>query len=238
MRDVTSPGSDAANLEAMGEAVAYQAAMRQLVVDSLGLHTAGTCVLDFGAGRGDYAADIQRQQPADVLCLEPDRALHHHYPEGLPVVASLAHLRAGVDGAYSLNVFEHIEDDVGALRELARHCRPGACIFILVPANPKLWTAMDTLVGHRRRYMPDTLRAVVDQAGLALVDEGWFDRTGYFATRAYQLLQRVGLRGSGQAGAVSKLQIRVFDGLFKVLEPTLSRFAFGKNCWVLAKVPE
>ena len=238
MRDMTAPSCDAANLEAMGEAVTYQAAMRQLVVDSLGPHTADASVLDFGAGRGDYAAGLQRQQPAEVLCLEPDRALHQHYPADLPVVASLRDLRAGVDSAYSLNVFEHIEDDVGTLRELARHCRPGARIFILVPANPKLWTAMDTLVGHRRRYMPDTPRDVVRQAGLTLVEEGWFDRTGYFATRAYQLLQRAGLGGSGPAGAVSKRQIRVFDMLFKVLEPVLARFEFGKNCWVLAQVPD
>lgn len=235
MRD-TTPSSDAANLEAMSEAVTYQAAMRALVTQALDLSAPDTCVLDFGAGRGDYAASIARLQCAEVLCLEPDRALHGQYPAGLPVVASLGQLRAAVDGAYSLNVFEHIDDDVGALRELARHCRPGARIFILVPANPRLWTAMDTLVGHRRRYMPDTLRRVVDQAGLELLSEGWFDRTGYFATRAYQLLERTGLLRA-RAGAVSKRQLRLFDALFKALEPMLSRFAFGKNCWVVVKVP-
>jgi hypothetical protein len=96
---------------------------------------------------------------------------------------------------------------------------------------------MDTLVGHRRRYMPDTLRRVVDQAGLELLSEGWFDRTGYFATRAYQLLERTGLLRA-RAGAVSKRQLRMFDALFKALEPMLSRFAFGKNCWVVVKVPD
>lgn len=233
----TAPSSDAANLEAMSEAVTYQAAMRGLVTQALGLSAPGICVLDFGAGRGDYAASIQRLGCAEVLCLEPDRALHRHYPAGLSVVDSLGQLRAAVDGAYSLNVFEHIEDDVGALRELAHHCRPGARIFILVPANQRLWTAMDTLVGHRRRYMPDTLRRVVEQAGLELVGEGWFDRTGYFATRAYQLLEHTGLLRA-RAGAVSKRQLRVFDALFAILEPLLSRFAFGKNCWAIAKVPD
>jgi SAM-dependent methyltransferase len=237
MRDEETPGCDAANLEAMGAAVRYQAAMRQLVATSLKL-SIDAPVLDFGAGRGDYAVELAREQGADVTCLEPDQALHRHYPAGMRVLASLAQLRPGsVTSAYSLNVFEHIDDDAGALRQLAARCEPGARVFILVPANPKLWTAMDTLVGHRRRYMPKTLRAVAENAGLTVISEGWFDRTGYFATRAYQLLHKVAGGKQTRAGEVSKVQIKFFDGLFRFFEPALSRLPFGKNCWILAEIP-
>ena len=237
MRDEETPGCDAANLEAMGAAVRYQAAMRKLVARALEL-TVDVPVLDFGAGRGDYAAELARELGAAVTCLEPDQALHRHYPEGMRVLASLAQLRPGsLSCAYSLNVFEHIEDDVGALRQLAARCKPGARVFILVPANPKLWTAMDTLVGHRRRYMPNTLRALAEHAGLTVLAEGWFDRTGYFATRAYQLLHKLAGSKQARAGEVSKVQIKCFDILFRVAEPLLGRLPFGKNCWILAEIP-
>lgn len=233
-------GYDAANLEAMGEAVTYQAAMRQLVLNKLDLHWRSGTVLDFGAGRGDYALAIQSGSAMNVVSLEPDTTLHPHYPVDMPVVSSLADLTdTPVDCAYSLNVLEHIDDDVQALRELAARCQPGAYIFMLVPANPKLWTPMDTLVGHRRRYMPDTLRLVTERAGLLVVEEGWFDRTGYFATRAYQLLHRMGVLKQQGAGTVSKRQIRLFDALFRLSEPVMRglRLPFGKNCWVLAQLP-
>lgn len=239
MHSSQNASCDAANLEAMAEAVAYQAAMRRLVIDALALGAGLGRVLDFGAGRGDYATALQRHTDMTVYSLEPDYGLHRHYPVGSPVVGNLNRIEpASIDRAYSLNVLEHIEDDVQALRDLASRCRPGAHVFVLVPAHPKLWTPMDTLVGHRRRYLPDDLRDVVDQAGLALVDEGWFDRTGYFATRAYQLLHRTGLIKPQDAGAVSKVQIRCFDAMFRLMEPLLSRLRFGKNCWVLARVPD
>lgn len=238
MPDMQNNSCDAANLEAMGEAVAYQSAMRQLVFDKLRLRAARGRVLDFGAGRGDYASAIQRLTAMQVLCLEPDRTLHQHYPSGMPIVEDLARIEASsLDCAYSLNVLEHIEDDIGALEELAARCRPGAFVFVLVPANPGLWTPMDTLVGHYRRYTPRLLRSSVRLAGLDVVEAGWFDRTGYFATRAYQLLHRAGLmRGHG---AVSRQQIRCFDALFQLSEPVLRglRLPFGKNYWVLAQRP-
>ncbi|KVP16835.1 class I SAM-dependent methyltransferase [Burkholderia ubonensis] len=231
---------DAANLEAMGAAHAYQAAMRQLVIDKLALRTRSGTVLDFGAGLGDYAAGIQPHTAMTVVSMEPDVSLHKHYPTGLSVVESLARIApASLDCAYSLNVFEHIERDVRALRELAGRCRPGAPIFILVPANPSLWTPMDTLVGHWRRYTPSALRVMAEQAGLVIEQAGWFDRTGYFATRAYQLLQRSGMLKEPRAGAVSRLQIRCFDALFSLVEPAFAalELPFGKNCWVLARRP-
>jgi len=240
MRELIPDGYDAANLEAMTEARAYQAAMRQLVIEKLALRTRRGVVLDFGAGRGDYAAAIKPHTAMTVVGMEPDVSLHTHYPANVPVVASLERIAAGsLDCAYSLNVLEHIEKDVRALRELASRCRPGAPIFLLVPANPSLWTPMDTLVGHWRRYMPDTLRATAEQAGLVVDDWGWFDRTGYFATRAYQMLHDTGLLKAKRPGAVSRRQIRCFDALFQAAEPVFAglHLPFGKNCWVLARRP-
>lgn len=229
---------DAANLEAMSVARAYQAAMLRLVRDKLELGRA-IHVADFGAGRGDYAAGLANATGVSILSYEPDETLHVHYPAPMEVVSSLDALSDGcLDAAYSLNVLEHIPDDVAALRAWAAKCKAGASIFLLVPANPALWTPMDTLVGHQRRYMPGTLRQVVQAAGLEVESAGWFDRTGYFATRIFGALSRIRPAKQG-AGSVSKGQVRVFDAMFACAEPLFERLnlAFGKNCWVLAKKP-
>lgn len=236
------PSDDTANLEAMSEARAYQQAMADLVVRELGLRVpapAEGVLLDFGSGRGDYARELQGRTSLSLVGLEPDESQHAHYPADVSVIRQLDQLSSKANAVYSLNVLEHIADDVAALRSLAAYCKPGALMLLLVPAHPKLWTAMDTRVGHQRRYTPETLRACVTQAGLKVLREGWFDRTGYWATRAYQigLYLKSCLTAISAAGSVSPTQAKLFDLLFQALEPSLSKFEFGKNCWVLVQCP-
>jgi hypothetical protein len=43
--------------------------------------------------------------------------------------------------------------------------QPGGWLFVSVPAHPWLWSARDTLAGHRRRYSRRLLRERVTAAG-------------------------------------------------------------------------
>lgn len=54
----------------------------------------------------------------------------------------------------AFDIVEHVEDDTGALRELARVATPGATLVLSVPLHPALWTPFDAMVGHYRRYRP------------------------------------------------------------------------------------
>jgi SAM-dependent methyltransferase len=222
--------SGSANLEAMNAAQSYQAAMARLVVREMGLRQG--MVLDFGAGTGTYSRAVDRMTGWDIFAMEPHRELHPAFGRGIKVVSSLEEVAPiSLDGAFSLNVFEHIEDDVAALRDLAACCKPGAPIFVLVPAHMSLWSPMDDLVGHVRRYSRDSLAELGHSAGLKVVRQGWFDSTGYFATKVYRLATRAGLL-RGPAGAISKWQVGAFDKVFDLAEPVLHWVAPGKNCWV------
>jgi SAM-dependent methyltransferase len=78
------------------------------------------------------------------------------------------------DLAVSLDVIEHLEDDLGALRELRRTVAPGGSLLITVPAYGWLWSGHDEINHHHRRYTHRSLRAVAEQAG-------WQEqRTTYF----------------------------------------------------------
>ena len=65
------------------------------------------------------------------------------------------------DGAFDLvcafDIIEHVDDDEGALTELARVAKPGGTLLISAPLHASLWTRFDEFVGHKRRYDPPDL---------------------------------------------------------------------------------
>ena len=70
----------------------------------------------------------------------------------------------GFDSAVSFNVFEHIPDDVGAMRRVYHALCPGGRLALLVPAHQALYGPFDELIGHQRRYgkreLSEKLRSV------------------------------------------------------------------------------
>jgi SAM-dependent methyltransferase len=67
-----------------------------------------------------------------------------------------------------LDVIEHLEDDVAALRELRRVTRPGGALLVTVPAYQWLWSGHDEVNHHHRRYNRRTLLAAAEGAGWRL----------------------------------------------------------------------
>ena len=97
------------------------------------------------------------------------RALGAEY--GRPAAAEIGALPfadATFDLVCAFDIVEHVSDDGRALAELARVAKPGAAIVLSVPLYMRAWTFFDDLVGHRRRYEPETLGALLATHGIAL----------------------------------------------------------------------
>ena len=77
-------------------------------------------------------------------------------------------------GALLLDVIEHLDDDRGTLRRIAPLVRPGGILVVSVPALPELFSEYDRIQGHRRRYVPETLRAAFDDSGFAVQKIFWW----------------------------------------------------------------
>jgi len=92
-------------------------------------------------------------------------------------------LRAAEDGApfdtiICTNVIEHIEDDEQVLRNFREVLKPGGRVVILVPHDPKLYTAVDKTLGHFRRYSRRDLTAKMERAGFKVLSCKGFNRVG------------------------------------------------------------
>jgi SAM-dependent methyltransferase len=82
------------------------------------------------------------------------------------------------DSVVCLNVLEHIEDDIGALRRMKSALRPGGRLIILVPQYSMLMSKMDKLLGHFRRYSKSELKEKFETVGMAPVKMKNFNALG------------------------------------------------------------
>jgi 2-polyprenyl-3-methyl-5-hydroxy-6-metoxy-1,4-benzoquinol methylase len=74
-------------------------------------------------------------------------------------------IRHAFDTVVCLNVLEHIEDDLFALRQMREVLIPSGRLALLVPAHRVLYGEFDRAVGHYRRYERSELTAKLEQAG-------------------------------------------------------------------------
>jgi SAM-dependent methyltransferase len=72
------------------------------------------------------------------------------------------------DALLALDVLEHLDDDRGAIGRMAKLLRPNGLAVISVPALPELFSEFDEIQGHRRRYLPGSLRAAFADSGLTV----------------------------------------------------------------------
>lgn len=216
-------GSD--NLEVMASAHNYNAYLLGLVLAEIDRSPSpAPRVLDFGAGIGTFAKMVREARPhAVVSCLEPSgaeaeklRALGFRVLE--PDVTDQ------FDVIYSLNVLEHIEHDAQALATVKDLLAEGGVAVFYVPAFNLLFSNMDRLVEHHRRYRASDFRRLSRAAGLRLVSTRYCDPIGFFAAVVYRLG-----RGSGQLQPGS---VKVFDRFLFPLSAWLERIThrvLGKN---------
>jgi len=135
-------------------------------------------VLDAGCGSGGNLGTYTRF--GGVLGVDTDvEALSHALGRGYRAVgvASLLGLPfrdAAFDLVCATDVVEHVEDDVGALREFCRVTAPGGHLLVTVPAHRWLWSDSDVQLGHYRRYVAREVEERCRHAGWAV------RRTTYF----------------------------------------------------------
>ncbi len=109
------------------------------------------------------------------------------------------------DNLYALNVIEHIEDDVLALRNCRKLLRPGGRLVILVPAYQWLYNSFDKHLFHFRRYTRATLAKAFLEAGILPKAKFHFNAVGIAGWFVSGSLLRKQLIPAGQMKLFNKL---------------------------------
>jgi SAM-dependent methyltransferase len=214
----------------MEEAVRYN---RFLISELVRWATGLRSVLDFGAGNGRFALAL-RERGIQVAAVEPDPLLAESIrARSVPAFAGLEELgERRVDGIYSINVLEHIEDDRGVLSAFRRRLESGGRLFLYVPAFPILFSANDARVGHLRRYRRRELVDRVREAGFEIESARHVDSLGFAAGLAYRLFGR-------RDGGLDPAKVRLYDAAVFPLSRRLDRLCdrfIGKNLLLRATV--
>ena len=71
--------------------------------------------------------------------------------ENIPYVENINNSEK-YDNIVSINVLEHIENDTKILKELSKILKPRGKLILYLPHSMILWTKLDSLVDHHRRY--------------------------------------------------------------------------------------
>jgi SAM-dependent methyltransferase len=178
----------------------------------------GRRVLEVGAGIGNITSRLVRR--ADYVCaLEPNPACFESLRQRLEGVPGFECRpwriedcdRAFIDSQHidtivCVNVLEHVEDDLQALKGFRAMLNgPGGRLVLVVPAVPAAYGPIDAALGHYRRYSRTRLRSVLEQAGFSIGSLRYSNPIGllgwFFNTRIARRVQQ------------SDTQIKIFDRL-------------------------
>lgn len=163
--------------------------------------------LDVGAGSGIFTRQlIDCGLSRGGVCVDPN------YPAQFTETHNGAEIRFvhAVDTVpqrlvLMMDVLEHVEDDVGLLRDYVDKMSSGSRVLITVPAFQFLWSGHDVFLEHKRRYTLAQIAGVAGSAGLRVTRQRYFFGLLFPVAAMMRLADRVRL-STGQTEAKSQLK--------------------------------
>lgn len=187
-------------------------------VEQLLRGTAPRTVLDVGAGSGFFSRHVLANSPAvEAWCVDLN------YPADSDVVENgkKIHFRKSVgqvdaDLVLMMDVLEHVDDDVGLLRDAASKAAAQATFLISVPAFQFMWSGHDVFLEHKRRYTLAALEHVVESAGLRIEQSTYFF-AAVFPVAMLMRLPRKLLGGTAQPASDMRVHSRPVNWLLNAV---------------------
>ncbi len=137
------------------------------------------------------------------------------------------------DAIVMVNVLEHIKDDRAALEGLSAVLKPGGHIMLFVPALPSLYSKLDRMVGHFRRYRRPALTRLMEDVGFHVLFSRYMDILGIIPWWLTFTL--------GRKVTFNKRAVGIYDMLGIPVTRTIERMfgaPVGKNILAVGRKPD
>lgn len=190
----------------------------------------GARILEIGCGTGHNLSMLGTFGSVDAIEIDDASRAIAESRLGRPILTSPLPGLAGVErNAYDLvallDVLEHVEDDVAALRAMAGCLKPGGKILVTVPAHPWMWSNHDVVNHHHRRYTRKSLAASLSEAGLR------FEKLDYFNSLLFPIavMERFVAKATGKdsgSGSDAMLPAPINNMLESIF--AFERYAIGR----------
>jgi len=196
-------------------------------------------IVEVGAGIGQMARHFARETKIESFtAVEPDARFANEFRNACPdltLVEGMARsltLPDGCDAIVSVNVLEHIEDDVDELKQYMKLLKPRrGHVCILAPARPEIFSKIDQDFGHFRRYTRSSISKALVSAGFQPIKIHYFNFAGYFAWWLnFKLLEQ---------RSFNPVMVRLYDQVIfrycHIIEKGIHRPPLGQSVIAVAK---
>ena len=152
-------------------------------------------------------------------------------------------LGTGYDLALSMDVLEHVQDDVVAMRKIHEILKPGGYFFVSVPAYKFLWSNHDEALHHKRRYHSLEIKEKLKDSGFEVLQSTHFVALLFFPIAFVRLMSNFVRRSAYPKSSYVKVP-NFLNNLFILIlkfEAHLTRFMnlpLGTTLFVVARKNE
>ena len=210
------------------ESVSFASNYNNYIFKLISKHIQGDEVLDFGAGYGNFCSYLKNNNKNVTAIEVNEEAINRLNELSITNYKKIEKTGKKFQNIVSLNVLEHIHDDKKVFNELVNSLKLGGKIILYLPASMLIWTKLDELVQHRRRYSKKLILDLVNTDKVEIQHIHWVDFVGW-ATLLISKVIRLNLK-------FNKDSIIFYDKfLFKPLKylDLLFKYIIGKNILVV-----
>lgn len=178
----------------------------------------GSRCLDIGCGTGGTMLALKDLGEFVGLDQSILAAQYARMRTGNPVLVGtgtcIALKSASFDCVLALDVFEHIENDEEAVREIKRVLKSGGILIATVPCHQCLFSEHDRALHHVRRYSRNRIISILESTGFVIERVTWINMTLFPMVAIHRLITRfvkVGVKPKSDAS----ISLGFFNEIFK-----------------------
>ena len=115
-------------------------------------------ILEVGAGFGSFTRGYMKNFHSITLTDTDDNSFNllkknFLHDQNVNIIkSSIKDIEKKFDTIIYFNVLEHIKEDISEIKSALKKLNKGGHLIILVPAHQKMYSKLDKIVGHYKRY--------------------------------------------------------------------------------------